>query len=139
MNNPYDDIIGMPHHVSKNHPQMSMRDRAAQFSPFAALVGYEDAIDETGRQTDEKHELSEQEQAELDHRLSILVANVKNKPEIHIKYFVPDARKVGGSYKVITGNVRQISIPERMLKMIDGNILRIDDIVGIDGQLFEDA
>ena len=64
----YDDIIYLPHHVSRNHPQMPLRDRAAQFAPFAALTGYEAAVGETARQTTERRELDPQEAAELNHR-----------------------------------------------------------------------
>ena len=85
MTTPYDDIINLPHHVSANHPQMSMHDRAAQFSPFAALVGYEDAVDETARLTDQKIELDETEKAELNRRLAFLASKLDEQPEITIE------------------------------------------------------
>lgn len=137
MNNPYFDIINLPHHVSHNHPQMSTHDRAAQFSPFAALTGYEDAIDETARLTDEKRELCETEQTELNKRLIFLSARLKEQPEISIEYFVPDTRKVGGSYKLKIGVVRKITLPERILTMSDGETFSLDDIVAIGGSIFD--
>lgn len=131
MKKPYDDILHMPHHVSQNHPQMSMRDRAAQFSPFAALTGYEDAIGETGRLTEQKRELSEHEQAELNLRLNILAVKLKENPEISIEYFVPDERKVGGAYVIISGKVAKLSLSDRTIVMEDGSVIRIGDIVEI--------
>ncbi len=136
MKHPYDDILHLPHHVSKKHPQMSMRDRAAQFSPFAALTGYEDAIGETGRLTEQRRELSEHEQAELNRRLNILAAKINEHPKVSIEYFVPDERKTGGSCKVKAGIVRRISLPERILAMTDGAVFMLDDIVEINGEIF---
>ena len=86
----YDDIINLPHHVSANHPRMSMPDRAAQFAPFAALVGYDDAVAETARLTESRPELDEQEQRELNARLCELADHVQEHPEVRIRYFVPD-------------------------------------------------
>ena len=112
MKTPYDDIIHLPRHVSQNHPQMPMHDRAAQFAPFAALTGYESAVGETARLTSEKHELSSQEAEELDRRLTDLAARLKDRPEVTVEYFVPDNRKAGGAYVTMTGRVRHISVPE---------------------------
>ena len=92
-----DDIIHLPHHVSQNHPQMPLRDRAAQFAPFAALTGYEAAVGETARLTAERRELDAQEAAELNRRLTDLAARLKDRPEVTIEYFVPDERKAGGA------------------------------------------
>lgn len=129
--NPYDDIINLPHHVSRNHPQMSMRDRAAQFSPFAALVGYEDAVAETGRLTEQKRELSAQELAELNQRLCFLAEHLKDQPKVSIEYFVPDERKSGGAYQVIDGSIRKINLTERVITMSSGESIRMDDIMSI--------
>jgi len=134
----YDDIINLPHHVSKTHPQMSMRDRAAQFSPFAAFTGYEDAIDETGRLTAARRELSELEQTDLNAKLVFLAAHLKEEPEVSIEYFVPDERKAGGSYQAIVGAVRRISLPEHLMIMSSEETIRINDIVGITGAVFEE-
>ena len=103
----YEDIINLPHHVSKTRPQMSMLDRAAQFSPFAALTGYDAAIKETGRLTDEKIELDEDTKAALDMKQAYLIEMIDEQPEITIIYFLPDARKVGGAYVTVTGNLKR--------------------------------
>ncbi len=131
MKTPYDDIIRLPHHVSQNHPQMPLRDRAAQFAPFAALTGYEAAVGETARLTAERRELDAQEAEELNRRLTDLAARLPERPEVTIEYFVPDDRKSGGAYVSVTGRVRHISVPERTLVMEDGTVILIDDIAAL--------
>ena len=133
MKTPYDDIIRLPRHVSQNHPQMSMHDRAAQFAPFAALTGYEAAIGETARLTAERRELSPQEAGELDRRLAALIAHLPERPEATVEYFVPDERKAGGAYVTVTGRVRHISVPEKTLVMEDGTVIGLEDIAAISG------
>ena len=133
----YDDIIRLPHHVSQNHPQMSMHDRAAQFAPFAALTGYEAAVGETARLTAERRELDAQEAEELNRRLAALIAHLPGRPEVTIEYFVPDDRKAGGAYVTISGRVRHISVPEKTLVMEDGTVIPLDDVSLISGFLFE--
>ena len=127
----YDDIIHLPHHVSQNHPQMPLRDRAAQFAPFAALTGYESAAGETARLTAERRELDPQEAAELNRRLAALIARLPDHPEVTVEYFVPDDRKAGGAYVTVTGRVRHISVPEKTLVMEDGTEIPMDDIASI--------
>ncbi len=107
-NNPYADIINLPHHVSTVHPQMSMAQRAAQISPFSALVGYEDVIDETARQTNSKREPDETEKVELDRKLGILASHLKEKPAVELEFFVPDKTKAGGEYVFKLGTVEKI-------------------------------
>lgn len=124
----YDDIIRLPHHVSQNHPQMPLRERAAQFAPFAALTGYEAAVGETARLTSERRELDPQEAAELNRRLADLAARLKDRPKVTIEYFVPDERKSGGAYVTVTGRVRNISVAERLLVMEDGAVIPLEDI-----------
>ena len=131
MKTPYDDIIRLPRHVSQNHPQMSMYDRAAQFAPFAALKGYEAAIGETARLTAERRELSPQEAGESDCRLAALIARLPDHPEVTVEYFVPDERKSGGAYVTVTGRVRHISPPEKILVMEDGAVVPLEDVVSI--------
>ena len=131
MKTPYDDIIHLPHHVSQNHPQMPMLDRAAQFAPFAALTGYEAAVGETARLTAEKRELSSQEAEELNRHLAALIARLPDRPEATVEYFVPDDRKSGGAYVTVTGRVRHISVPERTLVMEDGTVIALDDIAAL--------
>ena len=128
MKTPYDDIIHLPHHVSRNHPQMPLRDRAAQFAPFAALTGCEAEAGETARLTAERRELDAQEAAELNRGLINLVARLKDRPEVTIEYFVPDERKSGGAYVTVTGVVRHISIAERVLVMEDETAIPLEDI-----------
>ena len=129
----YDDIIHLPHHVSRNQPQMPMLDRAAQFAPFAALTGYEAAVGETARLTAERRELDPQEAAELNRRLAELAARLPERPEVTVEYFVPDERKAGGAYVTVTGRVRHISVPEKTLVMEDGTVIPLDDVVSLTG------
>ena len=133
---PYADIIDMPHHVSKDRPHLSMHQRAAQFSPFAALVGYEDVIEETTRQTDSKRELDETEKGELDRKLSVIAAHLAEKPIVVIEYFVPDKTKAGGEYVFKSGTVAKILQVQKKLVLGDGTEIRIEDIADISGELF---
>lgn len=133
----YDDIINLPHHVSKTRPQMSMLDRAAQFSPFAALTGYDAAIKETGRLTDEKIELDEDTKAALDMKQAYLIEMIDEQPEITIIYFLPDARKAGGAYVTVTGNLKRFDEYERLLILTNGKKIPMDDIINIESDLFK--
>ena len=135
-NNPYADIINLPHHVSTVHPQMSMHQRAAQFSPFAALVGFEDVVDEKVRQTVPERELSEDEKAELDQRMGIIAAHLSEHPVVTIEFFEPDKRKDGGEYVFKSGEVEKI-VPTERVVVVGGKVIRMDRIVGIEGKLFE--
>lgn len=130
MKTPYDDIIRLPHHVSQNHPQMSMHDRAAQFAPFAALTGYEVAVGETARLTTERRELDAQEAEELNRRLTDLAARLKDRPKVTIEYSVPDERKSGGAYVTVTGRMRHISVAKMTLVM-DGTEIPMEDVVSV--------
>ena len=134
--NPYSDIIDMPHHVSKDRPHLSMHQRAAQFSPFAALVGYDEVIEETRRQTDLKRELDETEKAELDRKLNVIASRLTEKPIVEIEYFVPDKTKAGGEYVVKSGTVVKILPVQKRLVLSDGTEIRIEDIADISGELF---
>ena len=136
MNDRYDDIIHLPHHVSKTRPQMSMMDRAAQFSPFAALTGYDAAIKETGRLTDEKIELGEETKAVLDRKQRYLSDMISVQPEITVTYFLPDERKSGGTYLSVTGKLKRIDEYERMMILTDGKKIPLDDIMEIESNLF---
>ena len=133
--NPYSDIIGLPHHVSKNRPHLTMHQRAAQFSPFAALVGYSDVIDEIERVTTPERELSEDEKAELDRRIAIIAAHLSDNPVVTVEYFVPDSRKEGGEYWVKTGKVERISQAKHVV-VVSGESIRVNGIVRIEGELF---
>lgn len=111
----YDDIINLPHHSSRTHPRMSLQNRAAQFTPFAALTGYDDQIQETARLTDEKIELSESAKDELDEKIIYIQGHIHEHPHILITYFCPDAHKTGGKYITCPGWIKKIDIYERKL------------------------
>lgn len=132
----YDDIINLPHHVSSSRTPMSRLERAAQFSPFAALTGYDDAIAEKGRMTVGRCELSDLEQAELNRRFNFLLEQLKSKPVVDIVHFVPDERKSGGEYQSVTGSIKTISLPERMITLNSGQVIHFDDILDITGTVF---
>ena len=136
MNGKYDEIMGLPHHVSKTRPQMPMSDRAAQFAPFAALTGYDAAIKETGRLTDERIELDVEALSALDMKYQILMEALDEAPEVTITYFQPDERKAGGKYVSAVGAVKKIDDFERLITMQDGTKIPMDDILSIDGELF---
>lgn len=137
MTKAYDDIIHLPHHVSATHPHMPVIDRAAQFSPFAALTGYEAAIKETARLTDEKVELDEYMKDALNDRLQIIADRLKEHPEIAITYFQPDVKKNGGAYVTVSGRAKKIDEYKRVVVMSDGTVVPIDEIINIEGQIFE--
>ena len=132
----YEDIINLPHHVSKTRPQMPMSDRAAQFAPFAALTGYDAAIKETGRLTDDKIELDEEALTALDMKYQLLMDALDDAPEVTITYFQPDERKAGGKYLTATGAVKKVDDYERLITMQDGAKIPMDGILSIDGELF---
>ena len=109
MKTPYDDIINLPRHVSEARPRMPVYDRAAQFSPFAALTGYEAAVAETGRLTDRKAELDEGEKESINERLNLIQENLDKRPEISVTYFVPDKKKAGGEYVTVPGIAKKLT------------------------------
>ena len=127
----YDDIINLPHHVSPTRQRMSMHDRAAQFAPFAALVGYDDAVAETARLTESRPELDEQEQSAINGRLAYIADHIKEQPEVRIKYFVPDEHKSGGAIIEVSGKVKKISATDGTVVMADGCIISITDVMDI--------
>lgn len=137
MTRKYDDIINLPHHVSTTRPHMTAIDRAAQFSPFAALTGYDAAVKETGRLTDERVKLDEYMKDALNDRLKIIADRIKEHPEIAITYFQPDAKKNGGAYVTAIGTAKKIEEYERVVVMTNGTAIPIDEIISIDGQIFE--
>lgn len=134
----YDDIINLPHHVSSKRPQMPMLDRAAQFSPFAALTGHDDAIHETARLTNDKVDLSEEEKETLDMKQQILLEKLSDHPALTITYFVPDAKKSGGAYVTKSGNLKKIDGFERWMLLTDGTKILLDDVADIESELFRD-
>lgn len=137
MTRTYDDIINLPHHISVTRPQMTASDRAAQFSPFAALTGYDAAIIETARLTDERVNLDEYMKGVLSDRLQIIADRIKEHPEIVITYFQQDANKNGGAYVTAISTAKKIDEYERVVVMTDSTSIPIDEIISIDGQIFE--
>ena len=128
MNNRYDEIINLPHHVSKTRPQMPMSDRAAQFAPFAALTGYDSTIKETGRLTDERIELDEEALTALDRKYQLLMDTLDDAPEVTIIYFQPDERKAGGQYVSATGTVKKVDTFGRRILLQDGTRIPLDSV-----------
>ena len=127
----YDDIINLPHHISPTRQRMSMHDRAAQFAPFAALVGYDDAVAETARLTETRPELDEQEQRAINERLAFIADHIHEHPEVRIKYFVPDEHNSGGAIVEVFGKTYRISNTDATIVMTDGCKIRLSDIIDL--------
>ena len=138
MSGKYDDIIHLPHPTSKKYPRMSVRDRAAIFSPFSALSGHGAAIAETARLTDQRMELNEDAKVELDRRQAGLLEHIGEQPEVTVTWFRPDDRKEGGIYVTTVGRAKKIDEFKRILSMVSGQKIVLDDIVQIESQLFYD-
>lgn len=135
--NKYEDIINIDHHVSTRHPSMSREARAAQFAPFAALTGYDRAIKETARLTDEKIEIDEGLKTILNNKLQIIIQNIKYNPEIAFTYFIKDNQKEGGQYITTKGNVKKIDINNGYIILSDKIKIIINDIINITGTIFK--
>lgn len=133
----YDDIIQLQHPDSKVHPRMSVYNRAAQFAPFAALTGYEDAIHETERLTNERILLDENKQEILDEKMQLLLRHIAERPEITITYFVPDEKKDGGRYLTLTGTVKKIDAYTQKVLLESGERIAIEDVIDLQGKLFD--
>lgn len=131
----YDDIINVKYPTPKTRKRMSMTERAAQFSPFAALTGYDEAIEETARLTDPKTMLSEDEQNEIGEKLRYLKERLTEKPVVRIAFFVPDALKSGGRYAQAEGEVRKIREFEKKILLSGGEEIAFDDILFIDADI----
>lgn len=127
----YDDIINLPRHISQRRSPMSMTDRAAQFSPFAALTGYDAVIEETGRLTDRQIELDEGGKALLDEKLRFLRQNLNRNPRISLRTFRPDERKSGGAYVNVTGCLKAMDPVRGCLILADGAVIAVESIFDI--------
>ena len=138
MSGPYDDIINLPHPTSQRHPRIPIHDRAAIFSPFAALSGHAGAIAETARLTDQKMELDEDTKAELDRRQAVLMEHIAEQPEITVTWFQPDERKDGGAYLTATGRLKKLDEIQRVLVLTDGTKIPLDDVAGIGSDCFQE-
>lgn len=139
MSGRYDDIIHLPHHVSPTRRRMSVSDRAAQFSPFAALTGYEAAIAETERLTDSQVDFDVDGREMLDGKLRCLADRLPDRPEVTVTYFRPDERKAGGAYRRVSGVVKKIDTLEKALLMEDGTAVFFDRIYDISFGGMEDS
>ena len=131
MSDSYNDIIGLPHHVSQTRPQMSRRNRAAQFAPFAALTGYDEAVRESARLTGSRAELCDDDAAELNKKIQLIGARIASEPFCEVTYFVPDKHKAGGEYITVSGNVRFIEEATRQMVFCGGLRIPLDDIADI--------
>ena len=127
----YDDIMHLPHHVSTTHHRMSMLERAAQFQPFRALTGYEAALGETARLTEDRIELTEDEKALLDAKLQKLVDQIADHPLVTVTFFQPDKKKTGGAYVTTTGQLKKIDDFKGVLILLGGERIVIDEILEI--------
>ena len=127
----YEDMIDLPHPEPVGHPRMSMEKRAAQFSPFAALTGYEEAILETERLTEERVVLDESELEMLDERFREILG-AQEAPNVKITYFIPDERKSGGRYETVVGKVIKIDEYRRQIVMEDGLLVAVKDVVSVE-------
>lgn len=133
---PYEDIVNLPRHISKVHPQATMADRAARFSPFAAISGYEDMVKEAARVTEERIDITDATKELLNEKLNMIIEFLDEEPEVTITYFEPDKKKDGGAYISITGTVKRIDEYERIVLMSDDKKIRIDEIYAIESDLF---
>lgn len=131
MNRNYDDIINLPHHISKKHPQMSLEARSAQFAPFAALTGYDDMIDETARVTNSRKDLNEEQKAILDRKLQKIEEQISTRSEITVTYFIPDIKKEGGRYETVTGKVRKVDRYKNVIVLENKREIPIMEIIEI--------
>lgn len=128
----YEDILHMKRPVSVKHPRMSLYDRAAQFSPFAALTGHEEVIEETGRLTGEKMDLTEQKKEQLDRRLQMLRGHLCEKPTVAITFFQKDEKKEGGCYLTVTERLVGVNDYEKYILLGTGERIHVEDIYEIE-------
>ena len=138
MTGPYDDILHLPHPTSKRHPRMPIADRAAQFSPFAALTGHGTAIEETARVTDRRIELDEDAKEQLDQMLQLLLERMDEQPEVTVTWFSPDEKKAGGQYHTATGKLKRIDTQASRLILTDGTQIPLEDLLEIRSESFQD-
>lgn len=127
----YDDIINLPHYEPKYHPRMSKYKRSAQFAPFAALVGYDEQVQECSRITDKRLEIDDELKEKINNKLNKINKLIKYNPEVEITYFIPDEKKDGGKYIVEKGNVKRIDYINRFIKLTDNKKIVLDDVIDI--------
>ena len=134
--NRYSDLLDLPHPTSPRHPRMPILDRAAQFAPFSALTGYDDAIEETARLTDSMLEMTEDRREQLDRQYQILLVSVERHPQVEVTYFLPDTRKDGGAYRTVRGRLLRIDEVERIMQLENGQRIPLDAVCNLDSELF---
>ena len=137
VNTKYNDIINLPHYVSKKRSQMSLEARSAQFSPFAALTGYDDAVKETSRLTNERKDIDDSLKVILDSKLQIIKQQISLKPKISFTYFVPDSKKNGGLYTTVVGCVKKIDEYNELIVLDNKIEIPILEIIKIEGEIFK--
>lgn len=133
---PYYDMLNMPRHISRTHAHMSIYDRAAQFSPFAALTGYDSEIKEAARLTDQRVDLDEAEKTILDEKIQIILNKIEERAEVTITFFKPDEKKTGGVYVSKKGIVRKVDSYTKEIVLLDNTRIEIEQIVDISGDIF---
>ena len=136
MDDRYADILNMPHPVSPVHPRMGALERAAQFAPFAALTGYEDAIAEGARLTEESKELGEEALSDLNEKITLLQGRLGEHPPVTVTYFLPDEKKAGGRYVTVSGRIKKLRITERELLLSEGAPISLDAVAQLESPLF---
>ena len=134
----YDSIINLPHYELKYHKRMSIDNRAAQFSAYDALTGYKEIVKETARLTKSKKELSEDNKNDIDSKLHIIKKYINEKPKITVVYFKKDMRKTGGNYLEYTNIVKRIDDIEKVIIFMDKTKIKIENIIDIKGEIFEE-
>ena len=127
----YDDIINLPHYEPKYHPRMSKYKRSAQFAPFAALVGYDEQVQECSRLTDKRLEIDDELKEKINYKLNKINELIKNNPVVEITYFIPDVKKDGGKYITEKGNVKRIDYINRFIKFTDNKKIILDDVIDV--------
>ena len=139
MSDKYSDIINLEHPDPKNHPRMSIDKRAGIFAPFAALTGYEDDVKETGRETESEIEINEDVKERLDQKLGFILQNIYNQPKVLITFFLKDNKKSGGKYITKEVNIKSIDIINNQLITTRKEIINIEDIINIEGDMFNES
>ena len=134
----YADMLDLPHPTSPRHPRMPIIDRAAQFAPFSALTGYDDAIEETARLTDSMLDMTEDRRELLDRKHQILLASVERHPQVEVTYFCPDDRKKGGSYQTVRGMLLRIDELERVMHLSGGQRIPLDAVCNLESEILRD-
>ena len=132
----YADIINLPHHEITSRQRMSQINRAASFSPFAALTGYDDAVKETARLTSKRIEIDDGTKEVLNDKLRMAVEKADEQPEVSITYFLPDEKKSGGAYVTVTAVIKRIDEYERQIVLADKSTIPLDDLYEIEGDIY---